>query len=91
VAVEVSSEGAGTDRKLAFRLNTDDYVIADAEHPVRVEVADDGTPRPYLHVRGGLEALIVRSVFYELADWALAEGATPPGLWSGGCFFPVGA
>ncbi|MGH7012102.1 MAG: DUF1285 family C-terminal domain-containing protein, partial [Caulobacteraceae bacterium] len=38
-----------------------------------------GEPRPYLHVRAGLEALIVRSVFYELAELAsdrdLGEGA----------------
>jgi hypothetical protein len=91
VAVEVSSAGEGRERQLAFRLNTDDYVIADEEHPLRVEVADDGTPRPYLHVRGGLEALVARSVFYELAEWALSEGADPPGLWSCGTFFPVGA
>ncbi|MGL6043195.1 MAG: DUF1285 family C-terminal domain-containing protein, partial [Sandaracinobacteroides sp.] len=54
----------------------------------------DGTPRPYLHVRGAfdrpLEALVNRPVFYQLADLALAEqdragGAL--GLWSGGAFF----
>ena len=53
--------------------------------------AADGTPRPYVHVRGGLEALINRAVFYELADAALAEGGEPPGLWSGSAFFPFTA
>ena len=32
-------------------------------------------------------ALVNRPVFYQLADIALAE-ADPPGLWSGGVFFP---
>lgn len=88
IAVEVTSDGEGPQRTLSFRLNTDDYVVAGPDNPLRVEVADDGTPRPYVHVRGGLDALVVRSVFYELADLALAEGGRPPGLWSGGAFFP---
>lgn len=88
VAVEVTSEGAGPARQLIFRLNTEDLVAAGPENVLRVETAADGTPRPYLHVRAGLEAIINRAVFYQLADIALAEGATPPGIWSGGAFFP---
>ncbi len=95
LAVEATSEGEGADRRIVFRLNTDDLVACGADHPLRVETAADGTPRPYLHVRGsignGLEALVNRAVFYQLADIALGEGATPPGLWSGGAFFPFAA
>lgn len=87
VAVEVTNEGSGRDRKLAFRLNTDDYVIAGPENALRIETDADGTPRPYLHVRRGLEALVARSVFYELVELALAEGNDPLGLWSDGAFF----
>lgn len=90
-AVEVVSEGAGRDRTLAFRLNTGEHVIAGPEHAVRVATAADGTPRPYLHVRRGLEALIGRAVFYELVELAFAEGAEPPGLWSGGACFVFGS
>lgn len=91
VAVEATSEGAGRDRRIGFRLNTDDYVIAGPQNPLRIETADDGTPRPYLQVRNGLEALIARPVFYELAELALAEGGDEVGLWSDGAFFPFGA
>lgn len=91
VAVAVTSEGEGEGRTLGFRLNTGDHVVAGPDNRLRVETADDGTPRPYVHVRGGLDALINRATFYELADWALAEYATPPGLWSGGVFFPFAA
>jgi hypothetical protein len=42
-------------------------------------------------VRRGLEALVARPVYYELANIALAEGAEPLGLWSGGAFFPLDA
>lgn len=88
VAVEMLREGEGATQTLSFRLNTDDYVVADKDHRLRVTLDADGTPRPYVHVRKGLEALIARSVFYELAELALrAEGAVP-GVWSAGVFFP---
>jgi uncharacterized protein len=88
IAVEATTEGEGRGRRLIFRTNVDDLVEAGPEHPLRVETGADGSPRPYVHVRAGLEALINRAVFYQLADLALAEGGTPPGLWSGGAFFP---
>ncbi|WP_414901976.1 DUF1285 domain-containing protein [Sphingomonas flavalba] len=87
VAVELKSEGQGRDRRLAFRLNTGDGVVAGAEHPLRF--AETGTgPRPYLTVRGGLEALVARAVYYELAALALDDGDALPGVWSDGVFFP---
>ncbi len=88
VVVAAISEGQGMARRLVFRLNTDDHVLAGPEHCLRIETAADGTPRPYLHVRAGLEALVNRATFYQLADMALEEGATPPGVWSDGVFFP---
>ena len=81
VAVELSSGGEGRERSLAFRLNTDELVLAGPDHPLRL-----GDGRPYLAVRPGLDALIARPVYYELAELALDEG----GLWSGGAFFPFG-
>ena len=88
VAVELKSEGEGSARTIAFRLNTDDLIIAGPTHPIRFVEKSDG-PHPYLMVRGGMEALIARSLYYELAEIALSEAANPPGIWSGGTFFPV--
>ena len=90
VAVEVKSEGEGQQRRLAFRLNTGDLVVACPDHALRFATRDDG-PHPYLHVRGGLEALVARPVYYELAGWALDEGSDPPGIWSDGAFFAMDA
>lgn len=89
VAVEVKGEGEGRDRRLAFRLNVGELVVAGPDHPIRCETRADG-PHPYLGVRPGLEARIVRSVYYELAEIALTEAVTAPGVWSGGAFFPLG-
>lgn len=84
IAVEAKSEREGRDRCIAFRLNTDEPVVAGPEHPLRLIEG-----RPYLSVRNGLEAAIARPVYYELAELALAEGANPPGLWSDGTFFSL--
>ena len=88
VAVALKVQDSGTNRRLAFQLNTGDLVTAGPEHPLRFTGTGDG-PRPYLHVRGGLEALVARSVYYELADLALAGDEPQPGLWSDGAFFPL--
>lgn len=88
VAVEMKREGEGACMKLAFRLNTGDLVAAGPDRGLRFEEREDG-PRPYLHVRGGLEALVARSVYYELAEIALANGSAPPGIWSNGSFFAL--
>lgn len=88
VAVEMKAEGEGAAMQLAFRLNTGDLVTAGPGHALRFEAREDG-PRPYLHVRDGLEALIARPVYYELAQIALANGSTPPGVWSNGAFFAL--
>ncbi|RZM25850.1 MAG: DUF1285 domain-containing protein, partial [Sphingomonas sp.] len=42
-----------------------------------------------LMVRGGMEAVVARPVYYELADRAIAGGESPVGLWSDGQFFPL--
>jgi uncharacterized protein len=88
IAVEVKSEDGGEARRLAFRLNTGDLVVAGPANALRFAETPEG-PTPYLHVRGGMEARIARSVYYELANLALDEGANPPGLWSDGAFFAM--
>jgi hypothetical protein len=89
VAVRVDREGEA----LRFVTNVGDVVEAGPEHAIRVETGEGGEPRPYLHVRRGLEALIARPVFYELVEMAderdLGEGPAL-GVASNGAWFPVG-
>ena len=88
IAVELRSEGEGCARRLAFRLNTGDLVVAGPANALRFAQTAEG-PIPYLHVRGRMEARVARPVYYELANSALDEGGDPPGLWSDGAFFPL--
>jgi hypothetical protein len=88
VAVELKREGVGEAAMLAFRLNTGDMVVAGPRNPLRFEEGPEG-PHPYVEVRSGLDALVARPVYYELAELALAEGGETPGIWSGGAFFAI--
>jgi hypothetical protein len=78
---------------LRFETNVGDVVEAGEGNAIRVETDPaSGAPRPYLHVRRGLEALIARPVFYELVELA-AERDTPEGprlgVASNGAWFPI--
>ena len=66
VAVDLAQTG-GT---LAFRLNTDEFVIAGPEHPIRV-AGDPDTPAIYVAVRHGTEARLNRSTYAQLVEIAL--------------------
>ncbi len=68
IAVDVARRDDG----LAFRLNTDELVIAGPDNRLRA-AGDAETPALYLHVRRGCEARLNRSTYQQLADIALAE------------------
>ena len=94
-AVELTVEGAGREQSLLFRTNLDEPVAAGHDHPIRVESTKaGGEPRPYVLVRPGLDALIVRAVYYQLVELGVEEptrGEGVFGVWSRGSFFPLGS
>ena len=93
VAVEMTREGEGQSQTLTFRSNLDETVEVGADHPLRVaEDPESGEPSPYVEIRDGLEALLTRSVYYDLAELAEPADEDPDclGVWSGGLFFPLG-
>jgi hypothetical protein len=92
VAVAMAIEGAGRDQAVTFTTNVDDEVTVDEAHPLRFATeAGTGGFKPYVLVRGRLEALVARAVFYDL----VAAGCVEPdergtpwfGLWSSGQFW----
>jgi uncharacterized protein len=93
IAVEMEASGEGRGQTLTFRTNTEDVVICGPDHPIRfADETGDGGFKPYILVRGRLEALVARALCYDLADLASMgpgdESAT--GVWSEGTFFPFG-
>jgi uncharacterized protein len=75
---------------IAVTTNVGDLVVIGPEHPVRVEVdAETGEPRPYVRVRGNLEARILRAPFYDLVEWS-HENDGRFEIVSQGCRFIIG-
>lgn len=91
LAVQMEVMSPGPAQVISFLTNVGDRVTLDAAHPLRVAVAPaTGEPRPYVRVRGGLEARLARPVFYELVELALeAEGQLV--VHSAGARFVLGA
>jgi hypothetical protein len=73
-----------------FVTNVGDVIEAGPDHPIRVDAGEGGRPRPYVRVRGALDALIARQVFYELVSIGEPQDGRL-GVSSGGCWFDLGA
>ena len=93
LAVEMAVEGEAGEQQLTLRTNLGDLVAVGADHPLRFEKEpDSGGLKPYVHVRGRLEALFTRALMYQLADLMderETDDGTRMGVWSGGRFFSV--
>lgn len=93
LAVEMEVQGEGREQQLLFRTNVDDVVTCGPTHPLRFarQAPSDGL-KPYLLVRGRLEALLTRALVHDLVALAVEEpreSQRVTGIWSGGAFFPL--
>ena len=93
VAVAMAVSGKGRDQEITLTTNLDDAVTVDDRHPLRFaeEAGTDGL-KPYVLVRGRLEALVARPIFYDLVALGTVEhdqGCDWFGVWSSGRFWPM--
>lgn len=57
--------------QLIFRTNVgNEFALSSAEHPLHVLDGGDGSPQPIVKAQRQLDALLSRSVFYELVEMA---------------------
>ena len=93
VAVEMNVSTRDDVQVLTFRTNVGDVVEAGGEHPLRFVIEGENSElKPYLLVRGRLEALLSRPVMYdlvELGETVEAEGGAMFAVRSGGEVFPI--
>ena len=81
IAVEMEAEGDGKAQRLRFRTNLDEWVSADAAHPLAFRALPGSEDKaPYLTVRDGLEARVARAALLP-AGGALRRAGDrgPPG------------
>lgn len=93
LAVEMNVSEQDGEQVLTFRTNVGDVVEAGSEHPLRFVIAGENNElKPYLLVRGRLEALVSRAVMYDLVELGETidiDGVEMFAIRSGGNVFPV--
>lgn len=93
LAVEMAVTGTDEGQRLTFRTNVGDVAEAGPDHELRFEIAGENQElKPYLHVRGRLEALVSRPVMYDLVELGEEidiDGRRMFAIRSAGVLFPV--
>ncbi|WP_094505253.1 DUF1285 domain-containing protein [Brucella thiophenivorans] len=93
IAVEMQVSGEAQSQTLTLRTNVGDVIEVSEENPLRFVIEKtSGGLKPYMLVRGRLEALLTRAVMYDLV--ALGEeievdGVTMFAVRSKGHVFPI--
>lgn len=98
LGVELMVSGMSDIQVINVRTNVDDTVTIDAAHPLRFNVQDpSGGLKPYVLIRGRLEALCTRAVYAELVALAVRDPNAPDaadaqlGVWSAGHWWALAA
>lgn len=92
LAVEMEATGSGPGQSLTFRTNVDDVVRCGSRHPLRFASQADGGIKPYVLVRGRLEALLTRARYLDVVELAVPRrdgDVERLGIWSDGAFFAL--
>jgi len=93
IAVEMNAHEENGEQVITLRTNMDDIVEVGPDNPMRfVIVPENDGVKPYVNVRGRLEALLARSVMYELVSHGEeieVDGRLMFGIRSKGEIFPI--
>lgn len=87
IITQMDIENTGKDQIIHLKTSLGDAVAMDADHQIKFRKVD-GIEKPYIIVRDRLEALINRSVYYELAEVSVVHD-NKIGVWSSGLFHPL--
>ena len=85
--VSDASDAAIPDQIIQLSTSIGDTVVVDAAHPIELRESG-GVEKPYIMIRNGLDALINRAVFYDMADHSAVKNGQI-GIWSSGVFHPL--
>lgn len=93
IAVEMNAHDKDGEQVLTFRTNVGDLVEAGPDTPLRFEITKEHEQlKPYVLVRGRLEALLARPVMYDLINHGEeidVDGIKMFALRSNGVTFPI--
>ena len=93
IAVDFSITGRGSNQTLIFETQVGDRATLNKKNKLRVSIDQNSSePKPYIHIRSGLEALIDRKSFYRLIEIGSVKTYKNDewfGIWSDKNFFPI--
>ena len=90
IITRLQQSGTGQSRQVTLFDNLDrDFLLGPDHQLILRGGAQPGEARPYLALGQGVEALISRPVFYEMAELAESGGSQKAGLTSAGQFFEL--
>ena len=72
-----------------FTTNLEDKILLSKKNPLRLEFDNKKNPRPYVYLFRGMEALILRQVYYEIVKYAVKDENGIYGIWSDNTFFHI--
>lgn len=93
VAHSVEVQGEGRTQKILLTLNTGETLLIGERHPLRVGTySESSEPRPVVDVVHGLEARLLTTAYYDLAEQVVpkADDESILGVWSDGNFYELG-
>jgi hypothetical protein len=94
LAHSLRTEGEGKDRKLWVTTSVGEEIPVNQDHPLEVgSYPETAEPRPVIRLPHGLEARLVTSAYYDLAELIDENDQAPDavlGLWSHGNFYQIG-
>ncbi|KAF0110725.1 MAG: hypothetical protein FD163_1972 [Hyphomonadaceae bacterium] len=89
IGIRIDCHNPGPQQNLIVTTNVGETILVSQINPLRVAInPSTREPRPYVKVRGRLEALLLRAPFYELVEYGVAKG-NKFGIYSNGTFFEV--
>lgn len=93
LAHSLKAEGEGDQRILSVTTSVGEVLQIDEDHPLFVRTyPETGEPRPVVLLPHGLEARLVTSAYYDLAELVAADNPDPErpmGVWSHGNFYQI--
>ena len=70
VAISINKININGKFGYTFKTNLNEEILLSRENPLTIKIAKNSEPSPYVLLRKNLNALLSRSVFYELVDFA---------------------
>lgn len=93
MAHSLKVEGQGDKQALSVTTSVGEVIQIDEAHPLSVGTyPETGEPRPVILLPHGLEARLVTSAYYDLAELIVADEPDPEapmGVWSHGNFYQI--